>query len=255
MKIILTHDSDSIRKPFKHIWQRRERFSGGDLFLSALGIRNVYNNFEDIIALEECFGFRSTFFIPAFLFNIDEISDTLKLIKKNGWEVQLHYVHEPTQTQGLFRIQKEYFEHRLGSLQGVRTHNLIADDRNLELFRREGILYDSSYRRETLGTYDLYKIKGDLVEIPIGVMDTDIFGRLMLDETAASKYMLWKIRMAEKENAKRFLILFHQESYRMKGGRIYRALVEYLARKGYEVERCIDAIDRNRRSKGHENGK
>jgi len=241
MKIVLTHDADSIRKSFKHIWQRRDRFSGGDILLSALRARNLYNNIEDIVALEDSHGFHSTFFIPAFLFDVDEIVDTLKSIKKSGWEVQLHYVHAPTQAYGLFQIQKEYFEHRFGSLEGVRSHNLVAKEQTLQMFRKKGIIYDSSYRRETVSTFDLYKVKGELVEIPIGAMDTDIFGRLMLNEEEASRYILWKIRKAKEEKAKHFVILFHQESYRMKGGRLYKELVEYLANKGYEAERCIDA--------------
>jgi len=242
MKIILTHDADSIKKSFKHIWQRRDRFSGGDILLSALKARNLYNNIEDIVALEDSHGFHSTFFIPTFLFDIDEIVDSLKSIKKSGWEVQLHYVNEPTQPYGLFQVQKEYFEHRLGSLEGVRTHNLVGNNEILEMFRKAGIIYDSSYRRETVGTYDLYKIKGQLIEIPIGVMDTDVFGRLMLKEKEASKYILWKIREAMERKAEYFSVLFHQESYRMKGGRLYRELVDYLDRKVFQVVRCVDAV-------------
>jgi peptidoglycan/xylan/chitin deacetylase (PgdA/CDA1 family) len=241
MKIILTHDADSIKKPFRHIWRRRDRFSTGDLLRSALRTRNLYNNIEDLASLEERHGFHSTFFIPAFLFNIDEVSDTLRSIKNSGWEVQLHYVHHPTQSEGLFRVQKEYFKHKIGSVEGVRTHNLEVSNETLEMFRKDGIVYDSSYRRETVGTYDVYRIKGHLREIPVGIMDTDVFGRLMLDENEASRYILWKIQKAREEKARYFSILFHQESYRMKGGRLYKELIGYLAKKGYEAQRCIDA--------------
>lgn len=242
MKIILTHDADSIGKPFRHIWQRRNRFSAGDLIRSALKIRNLYNNIEGLTSLEESFGFHSTFFIPTFLFDIEEVSDTLKSIRNSGWEVQLHYVHNPTQSEGLFRLQKEYFEHKIGLVEGIRTHNLEITGETLEMFEKGEIVYDSSYRRETVGTYDVYRVKGNLMEIPLGIMDTDIFGRLMLDENDASRYIMWKIREAREEKARSFSILFHQESYRMKGGRLYKNLIEYLANRGYEVQRCIDAV-------------
>ncbi|MCS7365749.1 MAG: hypothetical protein NDF54_09965, partial [archaeon GB-1867-035] len=163
MKIILTHDIDSIKKPFKHIWQRKERFTLKDLTLAALGIKNLYNNIEEIVALEDKYGFRSTFFVPVFLFNLNEIIDTLKKIQRDGWEVQLHYVHEPVQHQGLFKMQKIFFEQYLGKVKGVRSHMLIINKNILEMFRSEGIIYDSSYRSETLGTFDPILINENLV--------------------------------------------------------------------------------------------
>ncbi len=248
MKVILTHDIDSIKKPFKHIWQRRERFTLKDLTLAALGIKNLYNNIEEIVALEDKYGFRSTFFVPVFLFNLNEILDILKKIQKDGWEVQLHYVHEPIQHQGLFKMQKMFFEKHLGKVKGVRSHMLIINKDILEMFRREGIIYDSSYRSETLGTFNPILINKNLVEIPVGLMDADIFGRLKLGEKQAWKYILWKIKRAEKNGAKYFTILFHQESYKMKGGKLYKKLVEYIAEKRIEVHRSID-VARNLREK------
>jgi peptidoglycan/xylan/chitin deacetylase (PgdA/CDA1 family) len=246
VKIILTHDADSICKPFKHIWRNRSRFSAEDIGLAAQGTKNLYNNLQDIVALEEKHGFHSTFFIPVFLFNIDEIIDTLKSIKNSGWEVQLHYVHGLIQPEGLFEMQKEFFKHKLelGSLEGVRVHNLNVGNETLEMFRKGGLLYDSSYRKETVGTSDLYRVKGGLVEIPIGIMDTDVFGRLSLgsNEEAAWEYILSRIREAREKKAEHFCILFHQESYRMKGGRLYKDLMKHLRSEGYDVERCIDAV-------------
>ena len=243
MKIILTHDIDSIKKPFKHIWQRRERFTLKDLTLAALGIKNLYNNIEEIVALEDKYGFRSTFFVPVFLFNLNEIIDTLKKIQRDGWEVQLHYVHEPVQHQGLFKMQKIFFEQYLGKVKGVRSHMLIINKNILEIFRSEGIIYDSSYRSETLGTFDPILINENLVEIPIGLMDADIFGRLKLGEKQAWKYILWKIKRAEENGVKYFTIIFHQESYKMKGGRLYKKAVKYFAEKGFKVERSIDSVN------------
>ena len=235
MNIILTHDIDSIRKPFSHIWQRRNRFNVRDLFLSALGLKNLYNNIEEIISLEDRYDYRSVFFVPVFLFNIEEIIDIIKYIKKQGWEVQLHYVHEPNQYLGLFRMQKEYFEKEIGPVEGVRVHMLILNNNILTMFQKEGIKYDSSLRAETANTYDPFLIMEKLLEIPIGVMDADIFGRLKLSEETALKYVLWKLEKAKSKGAHNFTILFHQESYSMKGGRIYRDIVKHLSAKGYNV--------------------
>jgi len=243
MKIILTHDADSVRQPFRHIWSRRSRFTRRDLLASALGLRNLYNNIADIVSLEGELGFRSTFFIPVFLFDIHEVIDTLLEIRGEGWEVQLHYVHEANpQFQGLFRMQMSFFNELLGSAQGVRCHGLRVNDDLLNLFRREGLRYDSSMRGETAGTYDPYTATSNgLVEIPIGVMDADLFGRLHLSEAAAWRYILRKIEAAESSGARYFTLLFHQEAYRMKGGRLYRRLLRHLADSGYNGIKCIDA--------------
>jgi len=235
MNIILTHDIDSIRKPFRHIWQRRKRFRIRDIVLSALGLKNLYNNIEEIISLEDRYGYRSVFFVPVFLFNIGEIIDIIKYIRKQGWEVQLHYVHESNQYLGLFRMQKEYFEKEIGPVEGVRVHMLILNNDILTMFQKEGIKYDSTLRAETANTYDPFPIMEKLLEIPIGVMDADIFGRLKLSEKEALKYVLWKMERAESEGAHVFTILFHQESYSMKGGRIYKKIMEYISSKEYNV--------------------
>ena len=243
MKIILTHDVDSINKPFKHIWARRKRFGARDLILAALKLKNIYNNIEDVIAKEDEYGFKSTFFVPTNLFNLLEIIDVLKRLVKDGWEVQLHYVYESIQPEGLFVMQKEFFEKYLGKVLGVRTHMLMINEKLIKLFKKEGLIYDSSYRIETVRRYDPFLIDENFIEIPIGIMDADMFGRLKLGEKDAWKYILWKIRKAEEEKAEYFTILFHQESYRMKGGRLYKDLLKFLAEKGYKSMRCIDAVN------------
>lgn len=241
MKIVLTHDIDSIKKPFSHIWQRRNRFSRWDIVLSALHIRNLYNNIEDIIALEDKYGYKSTFFVPVFLFDITEIVDTLKEIKKEGWEVQLHFVYESIQPQGLFKLQKDFFEKHIGELYGLRSHMLFINDFLLDLFEKEGLLYDASFRAETVNSYNPFNIRNNLVEIPLALMDADIFGRFKFSENTAWKYIMWKLKSAEKENADCFVVLFHQEAYRMKGGRLYKKFVEYISSQDYETQLCIDA--------------
>jgi len=194
MKIILTHDADSIYKSFEHILARRERFTEKDLKAAEKGTVNLYNNIEDVVQLEAEFGFRSTFFIPTFLFNLYSIIDSLKAIKREGTELQLHYVHEDhPQFKGLFNIQKSFFLDLIGDVHGVRCHNLWVTPPLLELFKEESILYDSSYRSETIQRIDPYRLDEGLIEIPIGIMDTDLFGRLHLTEDEAWK----KFKMRE----------------------------------------------------------
>jgi len=243
MKVVLTHDVDSISKPFKHIWERRKRFSTKDLILAFLGVKNLYNNVEDIVALEDHYGYRSTFFVPVFLFELnDEVIDMFKGIMRQGWEVQLHFVYEPIQFSGLFRMQKEFFEKVLGKVIGVRVHMLMFNNEILKVLERERIVYDSSLRIESVNNPNPHTVGESVLEIPIGVMDADVFGRLKLSESDALKYVYWKMDRAEKAKAKYFTILFHQESFRMKGGRIYKDVLKAISNRGYEALKCSDVV-------------
>ena len=203
---------------------------------------NLYNNIEEIVHLETELGFQSTFFIPSFLFNLYDIRDNLKAIRQEGTELQLHYVHEQhPQTKGLFAMQRTLFEELVGPVEGIRCHNLWITDDLLKLFHNEGIAYESSYRAETVGTLNPFHIHEALIEIPIGIMDTDLFGRFHFSEAEAWKYILKRIEQAKQEKNQFFTLLFHQESFRMKGGRLYADLLRHLADEGYECIRCCDA--------------
>jgi hypothetical protein len=241
MKIILTHDADSIYKPLDHIFARRTRFTEKDLKEAEKGTLNLYNNIEDIVHLEAELGFRSTFFIPTFLFNLYTLIDTLNTIKREGTELQLHYVHEDhPQFGGLFVIQKSFFSTLFDEARGVRCHNLWVTPPLLALFKEHRLIYDSSYRAETVSTVEPYQLPEGLIEIPIGIMDTDLFGRLHLTENEAWKYILKDLDKAKAHRATYFTLLFHQESFRMKGGRLYAKLLKHLAEEGYECIRCGD---------------
>jgi len=52
-----------------------KRFSIRDVIKYVLGLKNLYNNIEDVMVLEDTYGFRSTFLIPVGLFPLLEIED------------------------------------------------------------------------------------------------------------------------------------------------------------------------------------
>ena len=235
MRIILSHDIDSINRPLLHILKRARRFSAKDFILHVLGIKNLYNNIEDVVSLESEYGYHSTFFIPVFLFNLNDIIDILKTIKKEKWDLQLHYIYEKNQYYSLFKLQKNRFNNLFGDFEGIRVHMLVISDKLIDTFVREGIKYDSSYRAEEVNRYDPYIIRKNLIEFPIGVMDADLFGRLHLSEREAFKYVISKIDKAREKGYKYFVTLFHQESFRMRGGRIYKNILKHLSSHGYEA--------------------
>ena len=244
MLIGLSHDADSIRRPFKHIWRIRRRFTRRQLIAHALGLKNLYDNFSDIMELEESLGVRSTFFIPVILFDLSEIEDTLKELLRGGWEIGLHFVVEPYQRAALVEIEKDWLEQLLSApLLGVRTHNLAIDERLMVIYARKGFLYDSSYRMEEVGRSTPYKHEAGLFEIPIGVMDADLFGRLKLSEEKAVRYVEHKIARASERGERAFTVLFHQEAFSMRGGRIYGRLLERWASDD-KAFKLLDLLDK-----------
>jgi peptidoglycan/xylan/chitin deacetylase (PgdA/CDA1 family) len=244
MNVVLTHDVDSIKKPLRHVLAVRKRFTKRDLALHFLGFKNLYNNIDELVSLEDKYGCRSTFFIPVDLFPLSEIIDVVRSMKAKGWEIALHFVTEGNQEAGFVSMKKEFLESHIGELLGVRTHNLIVNETLLSIFEKSGFKYDSSLRAETVKTYKPFKVRKRLVEIPIGVMDADLFGRLKMNEEEAKRNILARLEKAEKEGF--FTVLFHQESFKMRGGRIYKDILRHIKDKGYETACCIDVAGANR---------
>jgi len=48
MRVILTHDVDSVSKPIGHILKRWRRFSFRDLVMRILGLKSLYNNLHEL---------------------------------------------------------------------------------------------------------------------------------------------------------------------------------------------------------------
>ena len=240
MRVILTHDVDSIKKPLRHVLKVRKRFSIRDVIKHILGLKNLYNNIEDVMALEDTYGFRSTFFIPVDLFPLLEIEDILKELVRGGWEVGLHYVVESVQNRALMKIKKEFLQSIVGKVLGVRMHQLLVNIELLKIAKDLGLVYDSSYRAYEIGKFSPIVMECGILEIPIGIMDTDLFGRLMMDERKAIKYIVSKVEEAREEGI--ITLLFHQESIHMKGGRIYRDILEYIHRHEYKTLTCRDVV-------------
>jgi len=242
MQIILTHDIDSISKPILHVLKRRRRFTFKDVFMRILGLKSLYNNLSELEKLEDKYDYRSTIFVPITLFPLSEISEQLSMMVENGWEIGLHFVVERYQLRSLLTMEKNRLKELFGETRGVRTHMLAVSDALLREYWKAGFKYDSSIRVEENGLYETYTLHGDLIEIPIGIMDADLFGRLNLNEKEAWNYITRKIEDAERNGAKIFTVLFHQESLRMKGGRLYKKLLNYLSEKSYKVSRCMDVL-------------
>lgn len=239
-QIILTHDIDAIRKdkPSWSYFPKIEQLKG------RLG-KNLYNNLEDIIALEEKYGYRSTIFIPVFLFEVDDILEILLQAELRGWEIGLHYVYQGHRQDpvGLFHTQKGYIDGLFQSfrdeeIKGVRSHHLVLREWIIEEMEKT-FVYDSSTRDYSFR--GIHKIRGELYEIPITIMDADY---VYAGENTFWMY-LYKL-YKNRKNLNDFCVLFHNQSYRMKGGRLYKELLAHMANDGVYGVSCIEALRRKK---------
>ena len=89
--VFLSHDVDWRRSgpPRQHILDRRDRFD--ESVLENLDSANPYDNFDEIMSIEERHGCRSTFFFRTRYEGGDfrEYRDQIRELEDSGWEIGL----------------------------------------------------------------------------------------------------------------------------------------------------------------------
>jgi len=241
--VCLTHDVDTIFRSAREVFARRSRFSRADILKHLFRVSNLYNNIYRICEVEDAYKLRSTFFIPVNLFPIEKMLDEIKYLRDGGWEVGFHSVIENIQPFSIVKMSLEFLEEEFSlKVYGVRAHYLRVNNDIIRMYSKLGLIYDSSYRVESLDSKGFLKLPEGLWELPIAIMDTDVFGRLMLSEKSAWKYITAKIEKLVKSGYKVITILFHQESFRMKGGRLYSRLIDWLWEKEYTMGSCYNYL-------------
>ena len=246
MQVLLTHDIDKTTEKRGHIWKVRKRFSKKDLLKGFFIPRCLYWNVKEIMKLEERFGFRSTFFLSTELYSLDDISKECRELAQKGWEIGYHMVYTDEMKKNnpvkFLRKKREDLEKIAGSrIFGIRNHFLIHyGEETFSLQKNAGFLYDSTLRASEFG-FKPYQPLEKFYEIPFTIMDTDLWGRWKMSEAEGWKYIKKTLKEVEKANGV-FVFNAHQCSYHMRGGRLYRNLLEEIARKEYSVIKVIDLI-------------
>lgn len=198
--ICLTHDVDEIYTPLIH---RAHSIAStffsvkiqnlADAFRGILDKKkSKYNDFEEIMALEEKYGSKSTFFFLAanedpirFRYDIEDISIKLGEIIDRGFEVGLHGGFFSYDDLKALEQEKNRLQKSLGiDIAGYRSHYLnLHIPRTWEYLSKLGFKYDTTlgyrkgwgFRNGMCHPFHPY-IKGgkgelELVEIPLIVMD------------------------------------------------------------------------------------
>ena len=240
----LTHDIDNISRPVRHVFAVRNRFSPSDLALAVLGLRSLYNNIALVAAIENKRGVRSSFYVLTSNYNLGKISAELTKLVADGWEVGLHGEFGTHDSTEKMEDDISRFKKALGfNPVGVREHFLRFDFENTwRLASKAGFAYDTTVgARETLGFRiglctpfhppgeDWAPMK--LLELPLVLMDTTLWGYLKLGEEDGLARTRGLISLVRATGGL-FTLLWHQESLRMKGGRIYPQILDDLVAGG-----------------------
>ena len=205
--VCLSHDIDLIYPPLAHrAFSSLYHLWHGDLgrlkdeVLWKKGGKSSYDyrNFREIMALEDGFGARSTFYFLTAerniqrlrMYDIAELEAEMGRIADRGWEVGLHGGYYSYDDPGAIREEKRRLEKVLGRrVTGYRNHYLrfkVPD--TWEHLREAGFMYDSTlgyndvpgFRNGMCHPFRPYNLKTgrelDILEIPLAIMDCALFG-------------------------------------------------------------------------------
>lgn len=205
--VCLTHDVDEIYPPISHaLLSALYHLKNLDLddlkrqlFWKRMGQKfSPYWNFKEIMALEERYGAKSTFYFMAadrdikrFRYNVENLDGELGSIADYGFEVGLHGGYYAYDSPEEMKKEKRRLERVLGkSIVGYRNHYLrfkVPD--TWEHLSKIGFKYDSTFgywdgpgfRNGMCHPFRPYNLRTEshinILEIPLCVMDTALYGQ------------------------------------------------------------------------------
>jgi hypothetical protein len=241
--VCLTHDVDNIEHPMEHILKTKDRFSKADFEKAQKGLISLYDNIALIGEKEAAEGFRSSFYLMSANYPLENVRVASLNLHAKGWEIGLHGdfgTHDSAVEMGKAVTR---LTHGLGIRpRGLREHYLKFDfGRSWTVMEGAGFDYDS-----TPGNTDRLGFKLGLatpfhppdkgwrpmrlLELPLSLMDTTLWGYLKKSEQEGFADVKRSIEMVEKVEGL-FTLLWHQEAVRMKGGRLYWKVLKDLSRR------------------------
>ena len=234
--IFLSHDVDWRRQgpPIEHVLARRDRFDSK--IFEKTKPENLYRNIPEYIELEEKFGIRSTFFFRTLYEdgNVDDYEDDIQTLQKGGWEIGLHT--DPQSVNSIEKIKQE--KDKLESLTkkpivGNRVHFLNYDEKLPSKLKELEFLYDSSLRhsKNKIDEKEMgYSIIDGIVEFPVTLMDAYLFTHMKIKEERVVSEFEKTLNFGRKISNKNVIsVIWHDNVLKMKGGRMYENILEFLS--------------------------
>ena len=234
--IFLSHDVDwRFEGPTKeHILKRKDRFD--EKLFENTPFNKLYHNFSEYMKIEEKFNAKSTFFFRTQYENGDymDYKKDIKELINGGWEIGLHT--DPSSVSDIKKIEEEknYLEKLTNSkIVGNRVHYLSNDKELQKKLSELNFVYDSSIKK-TKNHYkdDLgYFIKDNIIEFPISIMDAYLFTHMQIKEEKIISIIKQTLDYSRKINSEFNIvsILWHDNVLKMKGGRMYSKILEFLS--------------------------
>ncbi|MEE6246288.1 MAG: polysaccharide deacetylase family protein [Thermoproteota archaeon] len=241
--VAITHDADRISVDKEHFNKVKDRFTEETIkdFLS--GKKDPYWNIENMAEIEKEFGFKSSFYLLLSDYRIDEKLQVLKKLKEEGWEIGLHGGFDTHNNKNELLKQLKLFNDYFGNKpDGIRQHYLKFDPENTwEIMNGLDLKYDTTWGyNESPGfkagiSTPFHPPSSDwicfnILEIPLILMDTSLWGYMNLEEEQGLELIKDIINTVQKTGGL-FTILWHQEALLMKKGRIYRRILEMLSKQ------------------------
>ena len=247
--IFLSHDVDwDFNGPPKdHILKIKNRFD--EKLFQTTPINKLYRNFSEYMEIEEKYDTKSTFFFRTQYENGDyrDYDDDIKKLNKEGWEIGLHT--DPSSVNEILEIkrEKENLEKILGSkIYGNRVHYLSNDEKLLEKLSKLGFIYDSSFKKtkDAITVEDMgYQQINEIIEFPVTLMDAYLFTYMKISEDKIIKIVEKTLNSCRKLNLEFNVmsILWHDNVLKMKGGRMYSKILEFLSSQ--DDVKLVNGID------------
>ena len=247
--VFLSHDVDwDFNGPPKdHILKIKNRFD--EKLFQTTPINKLYRNFSEYMEIEEKYETKSTFFFRTQYENGDyrDYYDDIKKLNKEGWEIGLHT--DPSSVNEILEIkrEKENLEKILGSkIYGNRVHYLSNDEKLLEKLSKLGFIYDSSFKKtkDVITVEDMgYQQINEIIEFPVTLMDAYLFTYMKISEDKIIKTVEKTLNSCRKLNLEFNVmsILWHDNVLKMKGGRMYSKILEFLSSQ--DDVKLVNGID------------
>jgi peptidoglycan/xylan/chitin deacetylase (PgdA/CDA1 family) len=233
----MSHDVDWRRQgaPIDHIIARKERFD--PKIVQNAHVKNPYYNLPDYMHLEEKYNIKSTFFFRTIYENgnYQDYEDDIKALYDGGWEIGLHCdpssINDP---EKIYAEKKKLEQFIKQPIKANRSHYLAFSRELPSILNRLGFLYDSSYRKskdkidkEEMG----YNFIDGIIEFPVTLMDAYLFTYMNIKEDRIVDLFRHTLDYARKQNSEFnvLTVIWHDNVLKMKGGRAYENILEYLS--------------------------
>ena len=258
--VCLTHDIDVIKQTITNCaFESVKSTIRGDyknsLQYTISGLdkkQHPYRDFERIMEIEDKYGAKSSFYFLAlkpeerdYNYDLEEISDEIRDISDNGWEVGLHGGHESYNNIKVTVQEKKILEDIIGKkVVGYRNHYLkfkIPD--TWEMLSEAGFKYDTTFgyadcagfRNGMCHPFKPFNLNTgkeiDILEIPLVIMDRT-FSRdyMRLDFEGAWKLTKLLINRVEQYNGV-ITILWHNNFMTGEYLKFYEKILKYCSDK------------------------